>query len=186
MSDMPGSTNDEDGLPAYVRDGLLQRGIDLANEQTRKAVLVTTWIVLNKQAEHLAEIRVGHDRMQRLNFVALLFSALGFVGAILTLTSGFRQFLDAIRKLFDNADAVGFLNIVSTAFAQAAQAPLAQTSAQLAPVLVYGVYILLAIAYVVSLFNVFRGREVRDRSNAMDMFKNLNSFFIGAISGKFV
>jgi hypothetical protein len=48
------------------------------------------------------------------------------------------------------------------------------------------VYILLAVAYTVSLFAIFFGRENRDRVNAMEVFKNLNAFFIGAISGKIV
>jgi uncharacterized membrane protein len=62
----------------------------------------------------------------------------------------------------------------------------APLSAQIGPVVVYGVYILLAVAYTVSLFAIFFGRENRDRVNAMEVFKNLNAFFIGAISGKIV
>ena len=62
----------------------------------------------------------------------------------------------------------------------------AQINAQIGPVVVYGMYLLLAVAYIVALFAIFLRRENRDRVNAMEMFKTLNAFFIGAISGKFV
>jgi hypothetical protein len=181
------SDSPEDGIPTYVVDHLSREGVDLSNAETRRAVRATVAAMFVAQLEDINSITDQLKPIRWNNVLVVFFSAIGFVGALLTLAAGFKPFLDALRKLFSGSSTEGLSHFFSTALAQAAQtAPVSQTSVQLAPVLVYGVYILLAIAYVVSLFQVFMGREVKDKGNAMEMFKNLNSFFIGAISGKIV
>ena len=82
----------------------------------------------------------------------------------------------------------GFLDWpISPAMAQAVPAAaFVQNAQNLILVFIYVVYVLLSLAYVVALFGVFFGRNARSRTNAMEAFKGLNAFFIGAISGKLV
>jgi hypothetical protein len=182
---MPDS--EDDGIPSNVRNLLLQKGINLSNAEIRNAVRETILIRAQAELEHLSTVQEGLSIIKRGTFYTFLLSSLGVISALLTLAAGFRPFIDAVRRLFSGESVHGVLDFISTAFAQTPQATtLAQSSAQLGPILVYGVYVLLALAYVVSLYNVFLGRDIKDKRNAMDMFKNLNAFFIGAISGRFV
>jgi hypothetical protein len=110
---------------------------------------------------------------------------IGAVSAITSLIVGYKPFVEALKSIFSSTTTHSLIQVVPMAYAEGLSATVPASARQIGPVFVYGVYILLSVAYIVSLFAIFFSKETRDKGNAMDMFKKLNAFFIGAISGKF-
>ena len=203
MSDQ--TPQDDIGLPEFIRNGLAEAGIDLSNEEAARAATTTYTLLIARllprtvdasakiegRAQIEAQVQVIRAEAYRPEVLegrwrslSVFVSVIGAASLFAALVSGFRPFIDAIRSFVAPFGLHSIFSIVSMAYAQGT--PAGVTQPQIAPVVVYGVYILFSVAYIVSLSAIWLGKETRDRANAMEVFKNLNSFFIGAISGKFV
>lgn len=144
-------------------------------------------IEVQKQfAENIMIKESAKSRVLSLGFFGALAAVLGFAAVTSNLIAGFPDFIRAIERFISGKN-YGLLEFIGTAYAETIpQAAAAATSGPIAPIFVYAVYVLLSLAYVVTLFFIFFAKDDKDKGNALDLFKNLNAFFIGSITGKFV
>jgi hypothetical protein len=208
MSDRPDQNSSK--IPDYLLEALVREGVDVENPDVRAIVASTHQAVTDHYREllvpALTELRgattrtfeaTGHlttqmdqhftelERAGR-SFRFLLVVAIGIASIGATLLAGFPQFVSGIRHILTLSSASHGILLFGTAYAETtAQSSPTATVSQVAPVLVYGVYVLLAIAYVASLMVLLIGGEAR-KDTALEIFKGLNAFFIGAVSGKLV
>ena len=173
-----------DKLPIYVKEAVQEAGINLIrNHEALIAVYAAYRAQLRAErskASHIPSEARHTERKGSLWTVAVATAVIGVISALLT--SALPSFLDAVHQLLDGGVKTGFL--ISPAFAEAGG--MLNGQPPILPIFIYGIYVLFSLAYLVSLFGMFLPKDERVRNNANEVFKNLNAFFIGALSGKLV
>jgi hypothetical protein len=114
------------------------------------------------------------------NLTVGIMASVGIAAIGATLVSGFSNFKAAFRELFSRVSELA----ISPAYAAADST--ISSGAFILPVFIYGIYILFAISYVVSLWMMFKGETPKIRSTAVRVFEGLNAFFIGVVSSKVI
>lgn len=144
--------------------------------------------VLTEDRARAALAAEKHKRDARKEKLLFLVSVAvgGLSSAIASLLYGYEKFIDALQSLFGPRFVHGMLNVFPSAYAETTTSITpAGPAAQLGPIVVYGIYVLFAVGYVASLISLLFGQDSR-KDIALDIFKTISAFFIGAISGRFV
>jgi hypothetical protein len=161
------------------RQELEARGIwhEEKEVELRAAFDVMQDMQLKKLSEVESTLLELQERRVRLwSVVALI--ATGLVSILTVLISGYSSFLQSLKELLRDARVTELF--VGPAMAAATGAG---SGVSIGPVFVYGVYVLFSVAYLGTLIGIFFGKLPKDRANAFEVFKTLNDFFIGAVSG---
>jgi hypothetical protein len=112
------------------------------------------------------------------NLTVGIIAAVGIAAIVTTLVTSFSNVRAAFREFLFRVSEL----IVTSA--DAATNPVGPSAAVILPVFVFGIYVLFAIAYIVSLWMMFKGDTPKSRSTALRVWEGLNAFFIGVLSGK--
>jgi hypothetical protein len=187
----------DEELRAAIDKGLADAGIDPKDSNISKAVEIALRTAVSAQVAKITELKgrmeyVVH-RMEtldeRVNKVSRTVNksslttiayAIGGGAALGMLVTGFEQFYDALIQFLQKNHSIGML--ISPAFADTGIDVPSPT--QITPVIVYGIFLVLTLAYAASLCVILFGKETRDKTFATDLAKTLTAFFIGAVSGK--
>ncbi|MHC6152736.1 hypothetical protein ACVSQB_13135 [Bradyrhizobium elkanii] len=190
----------DDLLKAFPELGpeLEKAGVDLTDEDASAAVLVTANVLtkfvvthtdeltkrveaLNPRLDRVAEhIKAADDKARTYQ---LAIAALGGVAVLFSLVTTFplasrgaEIMLLWLRKLFTSS-------LIQPAYAATGLSSDAATSSIL-PVIIYGIYTLLAIGYIGSFFAMIFAPDKKIRSDAFEYLKQITALFIGVASGK--
>jgi hypothetical protein len=174
----PGLLVEIDNLPILVYKRLREAGVDYRAPEIRRALDVAM------QAIRDSERSAAWFRIYKRSFwdrvTDSAFYLLGFASLLFLLSTQFHTIVNGIKTLLLGWSVNDFP--IAVAYAQSISEPLAPKATL--PILLAVVYFLLGIAYLVTLIGFTCAKDPKVRSNSMEVFKGLNAFFIGAISGK--
>ena len=184
-------------FPQLERE-LRESGLSLDDKDVRETVLITAKVFTDHLTERTNRIRstiaLELDRMvegikdsqSRVAFFPqiVVFIA-GLVAAAWALAGNFESF----RAAFKTIVTILKHSIASLPFGVAyAATPLGtnEATASILPVIIYGIYMLLAIGYVGSFFAMIFAPDKKVRSDAFEYLKQITALFIGVASGKLI
>jgi hypothetical protein len=189
------------GFPE-LETALRESGVDLADRKVAEAVLVTTKVLGQYVTQHTDQIAKKLDdidpKLDRLierfketesSFAArvrtyqLATAAVGFIAAAITLVSGYDVFLRGTKVFVEWFHRLFTSSLFEPAYA-ATSLGANETTSSILPVIIYGIYALLAVGYIGSFFAMIFAPDKKVRSDAFEYLKQITALFIGVASGK--
>jgi len=119
----------------------------------------------------------------RLRLYQALIVGLGLASVSFTLVSGYEKFAESIRLFMHSLRGIFSSGISTPAYAATSLSTNDATSSIL-PVIIYGIYALLAVGYIGSFIAMIFAKDKKVRSDSFEYLKQITALFIGVASGK--